>query len=221
MKQLNLRNGLCAATAAAALLAGPSVAMANNTFHGVYLGGQIGWASYDVKTDNSLGEPRFDGISASGVSSGLILGTGTVNDGWYFGFQANYLTNTADASVRRDGIDDDADVEQSYGIDARLGRVVADNVLLYGLAGWQRTNIELEVSQEGGSFKDDEDFDAFRFGAGVEFATDDNVFFRMEYTYSVYSSEDFNVRDEAGVVDQDIELDPEAQAFHFSLGYRF
>lgn len=207
MKQVNLRNGLCAATAAAALLAGPSVAMANNTFHGVYLGGQIGWASYDNQLEQDDGVD-LDGLSASGVSSGLILGTGTVNDGWYFGFQANYMVNNADGSFD----DDDLDVDESYGIDARLGRVVSENVLLYGLAGWQRTNIEVDF--DGAT--DDEDLDGFRFGAGVEFATEDNVFFRLEYTQTIYSSEDLSYTGH-----EDIEVDPQAQAFHLGIGYRF
>ncbi|ABI56849.1 outer membrane protein [Alkalilimnicola ehrlichii MLHE-1] len=200
-------SGLCAAAVAALLAGGPATALANNAFHGVYLGGQIGWAGYD--TDIETDGDSIKGLAASGVSSGVLLGTGTVNDGWYFGFQGNFLLNNADASL---GTDADLDVEESYGIDARLGRVISDRVLLYGLAGWQRTNAELSVA---GVDKDDKDFDGFRFGAGVEMATQDNVFFRIEYTQTVYGSEDFRIDGD------EVEADPHAQDFHLVIGYRF
>lgn len=203
----SVKNGLCVAVAAALLAGGASTALADNAFHGAYLGGQIGWAGYDIDVESN--GDAIKGIAASGVSSGVLLGTGTVNDGWYFGFQANFLLNNGDASLDSDI---DLDVDESYGVDARLGRVISDRVLLYGLAGWQRTNAELSVA---GVDRDDQDFDGFRFGAGVEMATPDNVFFRLEYTQTVYGSEDFRIAGDR------VEADPHAQDFHLVVGYRF
>jgi outer membrane immunogenic protein len=87
--------------------------------------------------------------------------------------------------------------EDGFGRDlsivARLGGKAADNVLLYGLAGY--TNL----SAEGTSIE----LDGYRIGAGVEVALTDNVYTGVEYRYSNY------------------ELDLDAHQMALSLGYRF
>ena len=50
--------------------------------------------------------------------------------------------------------------------------------------GYQRTNAELSVSGFG---SEDEWFDGFRFGGGLEGFITDNFALRAEYTYTIYN----------------------------------
>ena len=78
----------------------------------------------------------------------------------------------------------EAETQLTFGIGGRLGAVLADRYLLYARAGYQRTNAELSVSGFG---SEDEWFDGFRFGGGLEGFITDNFALRAEYTYTIYN----------------------------------
>ena len=71
----------------------------------------------------------------------------------------------------------------TYGASFHIGYVIADDLLLYGRLGYVRTNVEASLTGFG---SDDEDFDGFRFGGGVEGMLADNIGVRGEYTYTIY-----------------------------------
>ena len=98
-----------------------------------------------------------------------------------------------------------------------MGAVVADNLLLYGRLGWIRTNIEAEaqvsiIGVGSASGSDDEDFDGFRFGGGVEGKFSDNIGVRGEYTYTIYDDPfDFS----------GVEVDLDQHLFRVGAAYYF
>ncbi|MQM38787.1 hypothetical protein KBTX_02807 [wastewater metagenome] len=193
------------ALAVASALSLASAAHAAGQFDGAYIGGQLGYASYDL--DVSGGGDSIEGLSATGARGGLFVGTGMMRNGWYMGFQADAASSSSDTSISTGSDNLKIDAQEEYGIDARLGRQLANGVLLYGIAGWQQTNFELTVN--GNS--DDDDFNGFRFGVGIDIVAGERLFTRLEYTQAVYDKESYG----------DTEVDPQAQGFNIGVGYRF
>ncbi len=219
------RTGLLAVGIATGMVLSGNAA-ADSRFQGVWAGAQIGWAGYDIETSERDGDDRAknEGLAASGVSAGFFLGTSTVQNGWYLGLQANVHMNDAEfqSSASEPGfqISVDLDVKESYGLDARIGRLVSDNVLFYGLLGYQLTKVVGRVSATGiGSLDDDDTFGGVRGGFGVEYVTDNRVFTRMEYTMTLYGSERLEFSD--GVDTFSVRAEPQASAIHLGMGYRF
>jgi len=71
--------------------------------------------------------------------------------------------------------------------------VVQDNTLLYGLVGYQNTKFEAEGFWNGTSVgTDDDTFGGLRLGAGIEYMTEANTSFRLQYHYTAYSDKTYN-----------------------------
>ncbi len=209
---------ICSAAMLGLLLAAGSVgAEAKGTadnnptlFHGIYAGGTIGVANYDIETERD--DESIEGIAASGFSNSVFLGTGTTHQNIYYGVDAHLGFHNADAETEVNNWENaEMEIEESYGVSARLGSLLSERVLAYGLAGWQQTNID--VSDDEGS--EDKRFDGARLGAGIECQTDQNVFIRGEYSYILYGSEDITIND------VEYDLDPSAGQFQLGIGFRF
>ncbi len=178
----------------------------NSLFHGLYAGGTIGYSSFDTDLKNNGTE--IDGVSASDLNVGAFAGSGTNYQNFYYGLEGHFNVNNADFE-ETDGTDKlEMDFEESYGLSARLGSLISDTVLAYGLLGWQQLNID--VSDNLGN-SDDESFDGFRVGAGVEFQTSQNVFIRGQYSHTFYGSEKL----------EETDVEPESGNFQMGLGFRF
>ncbi|WP_018174077.1 MULTISPECIES: outer membrane protein [unclassified Thioalkalivibrio] len=203
---------ISAATIVAIFGLGMAQAQASG-FNGGYVGGQIGGASYDIDTSVS-GVGSLSGLSGTGVTGGIFAGYGGVSDGGvYGGIEIDAQAEDADASVSIDG-EGRASVEarHSYGVTGRIGGLVSDNVLVYGLLGYQRTDVRSRV--RGPAFDNASETDHIsgpRIGAGVEVQRDDNWFMRGEVSYTAYSSESYG----------DLNIDPGATRVQFGIGYRF
>lgn len=205
-----------ALTGACALLALAGPAQASN-FHGSYIGGQLGWAGYDIDYRED-GDESISGLSASGFSGGVMTGWGAVLDnGLYLGIEFDAKTEDADLTVRLEDSELGVESKYSYGITGRLGTTVDDRVLLYGLAGYQRSRLDYRLTdiEEGESIRFNDDLNGARIGLGVEYQLDSRIFMRAEYSYTFYSSEDYRIEGET------LQFDPDAQRFMFGLGYRF
>ncbi|MFO8032711.1 MAG: porin family protein [Desulfohalobiaceae bacterium] len=180
-------------------------------FHGVYAGGAVGYASFD--TDLEANGDSKEGVSASDLSTGIFAGTGTVYNRFYYGLEGNFILNNADFSENITNSETEIDIsdgefEESYGLSARLGNLLAENVLAYGLIGWQQ--VKLDASNNEG-WSEDEKFDGLRLGAGVEYQSNQNVFIRGEYSHTFYGDEELN----------GIDVEPEQGHFQMGIGFRF
>lgn len=180
-------------------------------FHGVYAGGLIGVASFDA--ERSYSGDSIDGMAATGLSNAVFLGTGTVYKNVFLALEGNLAYHNADYSEDIDSSEIEGDIEEAYGANARVGGFLAQNVLAYGLAGWQQVNIDM--SDDNNDWSRDERFNGLRFGVGMEYQTNQNVFVRGEYNYTLFSEETIN----AGGADLDIE--PRMGQFQLGIGFRF
>lgn len=175
------KKSLIVAVAFAASLSMAGVASAQESnFEGFYVGGQAGYSiiGADV-TITGLGSKDDTG---DGVGGGVFIGFGGTNGILYGSIEAEIGYDGADWSGTVAGSQADIEAQLTYGVGFRIGGVVADNFLIYGRLGWVRTNVEGSYVTLG---TDDEDFDGFRFGGGVE-GKFGNVGVRGEYTYTIY-----------------------------------
>ncbi|ADC72824.1 OmpA domain protein transmembrane region-containing protein [Thioalkalivibrio sp. K90mix] len=187
-------------------------------FHGSYVGGQLGWVGYDIDY-READDGGISGLSASGLTGGVMTGWGTVLDnGLYLGVEFDAQTEDADLTVRIDDAELGVDSKYSYGITGRLGTTVNDSVLLYGLAGYQRSRFDYRLTEtdEDLSLRFKDSINGARIGVGVEYQLDNRLFMRAEYSYTFYESERYRIEDEFT-----LRFDPDAQRFTLGLGYRF
>lgn len=175
-------------------------------FHGLYVGGAIGYSGYDgdAKTDGL----EINSISGNGINAGAFAGAGTTSNRFYYGLEANLEINTADSEIRSQIYDLDVEAKESYGVSARLGTLISESIMTYGLVGWQQ--MRLDASDSLG-YSDDERLDGFQVGAGMEWHTNQNVFFRGQYKRVFYGSEDMGVT----------EVEAESDNFQIGVGFRF
>jgi len=173
-----------------------------SVFHGVYAGGFAGISSLDFELDS--GGDSIDGLAASGFSNSVFLGTGTVYNNVFFALEGNLGYHNADFSIDVGDYNLEADVEEEYGVNARVGGLLSESVLTYALAGWQQINID--VSDNTG-FSEGEQFNGIKLGLGMEYQTTQNVFFRGEYNYTLFNEEK--------------NIEPRMGQFQLGIGFRF
>lgn len=173
-------------------------------FTGPYLGATVGMAHYNTKISGE--EFSIDGLGADGPNFGVVLGIGNTSGNVYYGVEGNFGLNSGDFSTRTGNEKVEMDVEETYGVSASLGFIMGD-WMPYGLVGWQRVKLDVLATGPMASVSDDETFDGFRAGAGLEYQGYGPVFFRGEYNYIGYRSED-GVKPRAGI-------------FQFVTGVRF
>ncbi len=173
-------------------------------FTGPYLGATVGMAHYNTKISGD--DFSIDGLAADGPNFGVVLGIGNTAGNVYYGVEGNFGLNSGDYSFRDGDWKQEIDVDETYGVSASLGFIMGD-WMPYGLVGWQRVKLDVLVTGPTASISDDETFDGFRAGAGVEYQGYGPVFFRGEYNYIGYRSENI--------------VKPRAGIFQFVTGLRF
>lgn len=176
------QNSLIFAVAFVASISIAGVASAQNSaFEGAYVGGQIGYSNINVEVTVAGVGSADDNLD--GFGGGGFIGFGGTNGQLYGAVEAELGFDGADWSATSGGITADVEAQLTFGFGARIGAVIDDRYLIYGRAGWARTNVELSVTGIG---SDNEDFDGFRFGGGLEWMPADNIGVRGEYTYTIY-----------------------------------
>ncbi|WP_019568453.1 outer membrane protein [Thioalkalivibrio sp. ALMg13-2] len=209
---------LATAVTGACILLGSAGAVQASPFHGSYIGGQLGWVGYDIDYRDPTSDGRISGLSASGFTGGVMTGWGTVLDnGLYLGLELDAQNEDADLTVTIDEEELGVDSKYSYGITGRLGTTVNDNVLFYGLAGYQRSRLDYRLTDtdEDISIRFKDSINGARLGVGVEYQMDNRLFMRAEYSYTLFESERYHIEGET------LHFDPDASRFMVGLGYRF
>jgi outer membrane immunogenic protein len=149
-----------------------------NDWTGFYLGvlGGFGWATADT---DAVGDIDFSGFDIGGYAGA----------NWQWG---NFVVGGEGDIVFPWRDETEAGITADQGLNgslrARAG-IALDRFLLYGTAGLAGT--ELELSSAAGS--DEQGLWGWTAGAGVEGMITDNITARIEYRFTDYGSEDFNL----------------------------
>lgn len=206
---------------------------------GCHIGAHVGYSS--TNTDAGLNVDAgwlgaasvgADGLAASGVAFGggvgcdyRITGSNFVL-GAFGDFTRNDLDHGLSANIDLFGIKAKANakysIEDAWTVGGRLGYLVTESVMVYGLAGYTKADTSpLSVSIAGdingkASFKTS-DLDGWVVGGGVELNIADGWFVKGEYRYTRYDGD--NVTILPGVAD--LNLDTEEHAARVGVLYRF
>jgi len=174
-----------------------------NTWSGPYAGVSLG---YGFAGDTEVDAPYNNSIGTDGFLMGAFGG---------YNWQAGNIVAGAEADIgyswaegSNAGLDSQSGLEGS--LRARLGYVVSPNVLLYATAGGAAK--DLEVSGPGGS--DNNTMLGWTAGAGADVMVTENVFGRVEYRYTDFGNETFDIGPSADVSDKDHRIT-------FGLGMKF
>jgi len=172
----------------------------SNNWTGFYLGvlGGYGWATADTDATDDNDFQGFD-----------VGGYGGAN--WQWG---NFVVGgEADLVFPwRDGAEGGIRAEQGLNgsLRARAG-IALDRFLLYGTAGLAGT--ELELSSAGQS--DDQQLWGWTAGAGLEGMITDNITARIEYRFTDYQDQTFDLGG------PDVESDLQTNTIHGGIGLKF
>jgi outer membrane immunogenic protein len=174
----------------------------NLMWSGPYIGlyGGYDWMSASVNPGSDI-----DGID--GLTAGGYAGYNFQLDGnWVAGVEAMGGFTDAENTFN------DVTVEQNWdaAMRARFGYAFG-NTLFYGLAGYGATSAE--ASEDGQS--DSQTHLGWTLGAGLETYLTDNVTARVEYNYSSYGEQEYDL----GATNRDIGLNN--QAVKLGVGLKF
>ena len=194
-------------------------------FEGYYLGGYLSYSKVDVEFGETGGGSvalKILSPDVAGFGGGALIGFGGTNGQYYGSIEghigydgAQWDESFSDPNFGTGTVDIEAQL--NFGFSGRFGLVMADRYLLYGKLGYVRTNTELSVQANLNNFgavsvSDDEWFDGFRFGGGLEGMVADNVAIRGEYTYTIYNDPD---------IAPGIEIDADQHLILLGVAYYF
>ena len=177
-----------------------------NTWSGPYAGVSLGY-SFSGETEANDGFVN-NTIDTDGFLLGAFGGYNWQVGNIVAGAEADIGYSWADGSNA--GWDSESGVEGS--LRARLGYVVSPNILLYATAGGAAK--DLEVSDDFGN-SDSNTMLGWTAGAGADIMVTENVFGRVEYRYTDFGSETFDL----GGVGTDV--DDKDHRITFGVGMKF
>jgi outer membrane immunogenic protein len=124
-------------------------------------------------------------INTDGFLGGAFVG---------YNYQMDNFVLGAEGDIGYNGVKgDNAGVESKGGVEgslrARLGYSISPDILLYGTAGGAGQSVK--ITDATGS--DRNTMFGWTAGVGTDIKLTDNVFGRVEYRYTDYGSEDFNI----------------------------
>ncbi len=200
----------CLAAGVLAATAGAAAAQSSgdrNPFAGFYVGGQVGYDSFQLNNRSDLPSfsaengGRITGLGSDGIAAGAVLGYNfPLSDRFILGVEGTGRWSDASGSTSVSDNTSDSRIEQgnrwSWGVMGRLGVLVSDSTMLYAGGGWGQTrfNTRFINTPVGGQptevFDDGLTRNAWRVGGGVEMALGGGWAARLDYTYANYSDYD-------------------------------
>lgn len=177
-----------------------------NTWSGPYAGISAGYGfSGDTEFEDGINPNNT--VGTDGFLLGAFGGYNWQVGNMVAGAEADIGYNWAKGSNA--GYDSDSGLEGS--LRARLGYVVSPNILLYATAGGAAK--DLEVTDNLG-VSDNNTMLGWTAGAGADIMVTENVFGRVEYRYTDFGSDSFDLTNATDVSDKDHRIT-------FGLGMKF
>jgi outer membrane immunogenic protein len=200
--------------AAAVLVAGCNGARADSV--SCYGGGQLGYSMSNSEVDLQVPGGTLiglDGVAAGGAEFGLRIGCDVnLGGGLIAGPFADYTwhnDHTASVTLFNTSIDVGGfDTQWTAG--GRLGYFVTDSTMVYGLLGYTQVETEGLLSNVIG------DFTGTTFGGGVEINLGAGLVGSLEYRYTDFNSERWQIAPAVA-----LDVDPDMHAVRAGVSYKF
>ncbi|QPC43906.1 porin family protein [Kaustia mangrovi] len=163
------------------------------TWTGPYIGGFVGGGAHNAtpKAEFDGDDIKLDGVGGDGFMFGGFVGYNfQVSPQFVLGIQGDI--NVPDFDTKLSGsipIDAKFDNDIVWSVSARAGWLPSDNTMLYVIGGWSNTEYTFKVSGGGDSFKQDETYNGWHIGAGIETKLTESITARVEYRYTDFGKE--------------------------------
>lgn len=167
----------------------------NHEFQGAYAGTNLGYGVLASRNDGPRTAPAL--LSADRGSHGSIVGLfggyGLELNSFYVGVEGDGELSYTDWNIDRDPNGRVYDIQKDWTIGGavRAGYIFNGSTLVYGRVGAVLSEFSTHYAEGTNNISQDDTLGGIRFGGGLEVAATENVFVRMDYTYTDY--EDFDV----------------------------
>ena len=193
-------------------------------WQGLYGGAQLSHDTLNLHTKGSR-NAGFDvaQYSNSGVGAGLFAGYGLSWGRWYAGLEGGYDNSRANIYHNKSKSNSrtiDVDKDDSFLLALRGGYQLTTGPLVYARLGTARTQFSHYATiNDSPAFADSDDHtqNGGVYGLGSDIPVNENVFVRLDYSYTDYDSFDVNVGNPA----QSERFSPRENVFHLGLGWQF
>ncbi len=164
---------------------------------GLYLGGMLGHGGFGTQTLGERGGSGIDSgpMGALGSTWGVFLGYNfMLSDRWLLAPELEAEDSDAGWYHSKDKGDANTgwvEKHDSIGAALRLGYLTQSGSILYGRAGQVRTNLHTYYGENdvpSGAYHQDNALTGTRYGLGADIPAGNNMFVRMDYTYTDYPS---------------------------------
>ena len=210
------------AVAAASTLFTLSTPVLANNLSGFFVGADATIAesyNFDATFLNAVRENDVGDVEGIGISDSF--GSFDVKAGYNFdlgsklfvGLEANYNLSGIDEAFFESTSRSTNSIakEDSYGIRAKIGRLVSDDTAFYGILGYQITDFEL-TSVDSETSVNTNDHGGITYGVGATYSVAPNVLITAEAVRTDYSSEKYF---------QGADVDPNETKINLGIAYRF
>ena len=190
-------------------------------WHGAYLGAQLSNGSTNAHTFGLRGSADTDDadFAHDGSGAGVFGGIGTFRDRWYFGLEGELdptkrtLYHSKNKPIARTFNFTEIN---NVGVSIRGGYKLPTGPLLYTRLGAVRGNFDVnfQVNNEpSNAVNTQTSLDGIRYGIGTDIPIRDNMFLRMDYSYTDYNS---YIADAVTTAER---FSPSNNVFHLGLGW--
>ena len=192
------------------------LAPAPAAWEGAYVGATLGYA---FGGDDRIGNRPQSGTTdlgkaeLSGVNAGLRLGYFFQRDRWVYGPEIGITGGSIDDSFDYENGTFESKVNHMLGLRLKAGYLVQDDLLVYGIAGWQRG----DFTYDDAGTEVDYDADGYVLGLGVEKRLTERWSVTGEYEYANFGKTDVTLPEAGGVS----VATPEHSNVKLGVNYRF
>lgn len=198
------------------------------SFAGPYAGGSLGQGSFGAQTYGSNGGSATDTgpMGDIGLTWGMFLGYNfMVSQHWLVAPELE--VERSDASWYHTKDKSDANTASSskgdsLGLGLRVGYEGQSGSVIYGRLGQVRTDVHTyygENAVPAGAYNQDNTLTGTRYGVGTDIPAGNNLFVRMDYTYTDYPSFTAVYQTTGGPVAEQVTVDE--TMFRLGAGWKF
>lgn len=172
---------------------------------GGYVGfqGGGGWLNGDL---NAPGNTASENLS--GGIFGAFAGYNHQMGDWVVGIEGDVNYNWNDETFTVFGTDTEVGTDVSGSVRGRVGYTPDEKALFYATGGWAVTRGFVDVD---GAPKEEETFNGWTIGGGIDYAFTDGMFGRAEYRYNDYGDKSVG----------GIDVDLDQHQFTIGVGVKF
>lgn len=191
---------------------------AANTFTGCGLGVTGGWNSINSSVDYRWGALNAGVSDLGGVGKqyGLLAGCDINVDDFVFGVWGDYTFMDTSSAVWVGPYSAHLDYENQWSVYGRVGYLLTDTTLIYGLAGF--TTLDVAPIRVAGHGMKLDSFSGRTYGLGVETALDMNWRLGLEARYDDLDGEMLR---HVALPGDKFDINPDVTSVRMSLKYKF